>query len=146
MAWLLSHLPGVAAMDSKSFSGDGSQEVDMTFWNELQPDGFPEATTGTIFGECKNWQRRVDSSDIAWFDWKMRLGGVHCGVLFAANGITMDANRLNYSVQILTKAHQEGRTIYVLQLDEIEGLTSTGDLRTLLIRKKLGLTAQAPFN
>lgn len=146
MVWLLSHLPGMTARRTNTFSLDGAQEIDVSFWNDEHPEGFPGATTGRILGECKNWQRPVDSSDVAWFAWKLRLASVSHGVLFAANGITMDGQRRHYAVGVLTRALEEDRTILVLTLDDIAAVSSTADLRSLLIDKQLALGAQDPFD
>lgn len=146
MVWLLSHLPGMTARRTNSYSQDGAQEVDVSFWYEQQPGGFPGAESGQVMGECKNWQRPVDSSDVAWFAWKLRLASVSQGVLIAANGITMDDRRRNYAVGVLTRALEEGRTILVLTLDEIAALSTTAELRNLLIDKQLALGLQDPFN
>ncbi|GAB2767589.1 hypothetical protein GCM10027020_20480 [Nocardioides salsibiostraticola] len=145
MAWLVSHVPGVTAKSSNTFSQDRSQEIDVSFWVDPASGGLPDGTSGVVFGECKNWSRKIDSSDIAWFDWKMKLGGVASGVIFAKNGMTQHTHRLAAAESIVVKANQEGRTIYVLTLDEVESLTSVDDLRNLLIDKKLLIAAQAPF-
>jgi Restriction endonuclease len=144
--WLISHLAGFSAEHKNVFSEDGAQEIDIIFWNEQLANGFVSFGSKVIV-ECKNWARRVDSSDIAWFAWKMRLGGVTDGILIAANGITMNKSRREDAVAILamTNSDEPSRRIYVLTLEDIEGVSSTDDLRKLLIRKSMNLTARTPF-
>jgi hypothetical protein len=146
MCWLMGHLPGVQARQINRFSANGAQEIDVLFHNEPTSGGFPTFSTRFI-GECKNWQHPVDSSDVAWFAWKMRLGGAYQGVLFAANGITSHATRLSRAHSIVQQMNAENpsRQIYVVTLDEIASLRSTEDLRGLFIDKAMGLMSGSPF-
>jgi hypothetical protein len=146
VCWLFPHIPGFTAEQVNVFSEDGAQEIDVLFWNNGSSCGFPTFGT-TVMAECKNWQRPVDSSDVAWFDWKMRMGGVTNGILLAANGITMNASRRDHAVAILTAANAEltPRRIYVVTLADLQNITSTHDLIRLLKRKSMGLTARDPF-
>ncbi|GAA4472450.1 restriction endonuclease [Phytohabitans houttuyneae] len=142
LCWLLPHIPGFRAHTVNQFSADHSQEIDMLIWNERHPTGFPSFRE-KIMVECKNWIRKVDSSDVAWFDWKMRLGGVTEGLLVAANGITGDSSRRHDAESILAHANAEQRRILVITLEEIGAITSRYNLRELLIEKVMGLSARA---
>lgn len=146
VCWLFPHIPGFTAEQVNVFSDDGAQEIDVFFWNDGSSEGFPTFGS-TVMAECKNWQRPVDSSDVAWFDWKMRMGGVTNGILLAANGITMNASRREGAVGILTSANAEPtpRRIYVVTLADLENVKSTLDLIRLLKVKHMGLTARNPF-
>lgn len=147
VCWLFSHIPGFTAERTNVFSEDGAQEFDVLFWNSQDPNGFP-SFGNRIMAECKNWERPVDSSDVAWFDWKMRLGGVQEGLLIAANGITTRASRREAAVGILSAANADAlpRRIHVLTLEDCETLTSVDDLTRLIKLKSLGLAARAPFD
>jgi len=141
LCWLLAHVPGFRVLKVNKFSADHSQEIDISLWNEQLPrDGFPQFGS-TILTECKNWTRRVDSSDVAWFDWKMRLAGVNEGILVAASGVTGTSGRRHAAQAILSAANSQQRRILVLTLDEIAGLTSRHDLRELLIGRMMDLAA-----
>lgn len=142
LCWLLPHVPGFRVHAVDMFSADHAQEIDLLLWNEQQAGGFPSFRE-KIIAECKNWTRPVDSSDVAWFDWKMRLGGVSEGILLAASGITGDPLRRSAAEGILAAANAEQRRILVVTLDEVAALTSRQDLRDLLIGKVLNLTARA---
>jgi Restriction endonuclease len=141
--WLLPHLPGFRVRIVDFFSADHAQEIDLLIWNEQMQGGFPSFGEKIIV-ECKNWERPVDSSDIAWFYWKMRLGGVREGILIAANGVTGEMKRRRAAQGILTAANADdpARKIFVVTLSEIAGLTSYTELRELLIDKSLKLTGQ----
>lgn len=145
MIWLLSHVPGFRAELRNEYSADGSQEVDVIFSNTKDFNGFP-SFDGIIFGECKNWARPVDSSDVAWFDWKMRLGNVHHGFLFAAQGITANRDRRGRAGNIISTALRDGRTIMVITLDDLMNIQSTEDLLKLIKNKILFLSIQRPFD
>ncbi len=145
--WLLSHLPGFSARTSNFFSHDGAQELDVLFWNERLPGGFANFGS-TLMVECKNWGGRVDSSDVAWFDWKLRLGNVSEGILIAANGITTSHDRRGSAAGILIAANGDQpnpRKIIVVTLEEIEAIKSTDDLRDLLIYKQMALAGRNPL-
>jgi hypothetical protein len=137
-------------MSRNQFSLDGSQEIDLTLFNtnlgiDAGSDGFPMESNAVLLVECKNWSKLADSSDVAWFDWKMRLGGVNHGVMLSAKGVTGDVSRRSAAQNIISRAVGEGRFIYVITLDEIALLASAEDLRNLLITKRVGMAAGSPF-
>lgn len=142
LTWLLPHVFGFTVINTNVFNAAGSAEVDAIVWNDQLPGGFP-SFSDSLLVECKNWERPVDSSDVAWFDWKLRLGGASTGILVAANGITGDADRRSAAWSIVQMANVDGRRIVVVTLAELAALTSTADLRLLLIRKVSLLTAGA---
>lgn len=142
MTWLIAHLPGFVVRQRNAWSASRAQEVDLVVWNEQHADGF--AGFGyKILVECKNTGGKVESSDVAWFDWKMRLGGVSEGILVAANGITGDPQLRTAAQDILSHANAESRRIMVMELEDIAQLTSRLDLRNLLIDRQMGLTTRS---
>ncbi len=147
LCWLLTHLPGLVAKHSDIFSSDRSQEIDILFWNEQLAAELPSFGS-TILAECKNWVRPVDSSDVTWFDWKLRLSSSSTGFMLAANGVTMSTDRKRAAAGILTTALRDvpSRAILVLTLSDVASLKSTEDLRNLIIDKRMKLSAQAPFD
>lgn len=142
MLWLVAHVPGFVVRQRNVWSASRAQEVDLLVWNEQHAEGF--ASFGNkILVECKNTGSKVDASDVAWFDWKMRLGGVTDGILVAAHGITGEAQQQNAAQEILTHAHVDGRRILVVQLDQIAQVSSREDLRNLLIDRLLALATRS---
>lgn len=142
LGWLLPHVGGFRVMSANVYSHDGSQEVDLVVWNELQASNFPSFGQSVLV-EAKNWERKVDSSETAWFNWKLRRGNAAVGILVAANGVTGDANRRADAYGIMYASNADGHSILLICLEEIEALTSTGDLEELLRRKMCALTAVA---
>jgi len=142
MTWLLAHLPGFSVRKRDTYSASRSQEIDLAIWNDQLPGGFPSFGSRVLV-ECKNTAERIDSSDVAWFYWKMRLGGVSDGILATSRGITGDVRRLTAAQEIVALANAEERRIMVIDLDGIELLTSREDLRDLLIDSQLGLVTRS---
>jgi hypothetical protein len=96
--WLFPHVDGLRVTHADVYSADGSQEIDLAVWN----DDTPWSAFGSeLLVECKNWDRRVGSAEVAWFDWKMRLAGVTTGILLSANGITGDQRYLEHARAIV---------------------------------------------
>jgi hypothetical protein len=146
LVWLLPHVDGVSAQRKNSFSDDGAQEVDVVFFNEGRDPVF-RALGEAILGECKNWAKPVDSGEVAWMDWKMRLGGVKDGVLLAANGITARNDRLQDASAIIKAANSDNpqRRIYVVTLNEVAALTSTDGIREMFRGKLMSLATRDPL-
>jgi Restriction endonuclease len=142
MTWLIAYLPGFVVKRRNAWSSSGAQEVDLVVWNEQHPGGFPSFSSKMLI-ECKNTADPVDSRDVAWFYWKMRLGGVNDGILAAANGITGDVDRQTAAREIVALANAEERHIMVVDLASIASLTSREALRGLLIDRQLGLVTRS---
>lgn len=143
ITWLLPQVPGFSATQANIFSAGRASEVDVILWNDRHPNGFP-SFPDTILVECKNWEDPVDSSHVAWFDWKLRLGGAPLGILVATKGITGNPERRSKSWSIVQSANMDGRKILIVCLDDLTSLTSRGDLRNLLIDKLSLLAGCAP--
>ena len=77
----------------------------------------------------------MSSSEVSWFDTKLRDRGLSLGILIATQGITGDSQRLTDAHFIVAKALSEQRKIIVITREDIEGLTSGSDLVGLLIGK-----------
>lgn len=142
--WLFSHIPGFRVMKSNTFSEDGASEVDVAIWNEGRDEGLPSFGS-TILVECKNRNRALRSQDVAWFDWKLRLGAIRYGILVASQGITGEMVNRNAASSIVSHANVDKRTILVLTMDDLGGISSTMDLRDLLIEKRMNVALLAPF-
>jgi hypothetical protein len=93
LVWLLPYLPGFTATNVNMYNFGRAYETDVVLWNDQVPGGFPSFGDSLIV-ECKNWDSRVTSSDVAWFDWKLRLGGAREGILVAAKGVTGNPERV----------------------------------------------------
>jgi len=135
MCCLFEAIPGITAKRNRKNIFE-TEEVDIFLWNEFSPDGLPSpAFPPWILIECKNWSQKVSSSEVSWFDTKLRDRGLSLGILIATQGITGDSQRLTDAHFIVAKALSEQRKIIVITREDIEGLTSGSDLVVLLIDK-----------
>ncbi len=78
----------------------------------------------------------MGSSEVSWFDRKLENHGQSFGILIAANGITGSPQERNRAHEIVRDALKQKRQIIIVTRSEIEALTSTSELISL-IKKKL---------
>jgi hypothetical protein len=135
---VFSAVPGTAVACSRSEDVFRSQEIDVACRNAGHPEGLQDFDH-IILIECKNWASPVGAMEVAWFDTKLRIRSRTTGVLIAMNGITGDAHSRQFANAIVERALGEGRSVLVLEVDEIEHLTSGEELADLLKRKEVDL-------
>src|SRR5437762_7388870 len=88
ICFLFEAVPGITAKRNKKNVFE-TEEVDIFLWNEFSPGGLPSpAFPPWILIECKNWSQKVSSSEVSWFDTKLRDRGLSLGILVATQGIT----------------------------------------------------------
>ena len=107
----------------------------MALWNDGSPDGF-FFLPNSILVECKNWSTKVGSSELNWFDSKLRNRGLSFGIFVATRGITGDAADLTAAHTIIAAALREGRCLILITTTEIATLTDSSQL-VHLIKQKL---------
>ena len=132
--YIFSRIPGVRLTRRDALNTFDSEEIDLAFWNERRDDGL-YFLPHIILVECKNWSKAVDSSEVSWFDSKLRRRSMPFGILVAANNITGDANQVAAAHEIIRQALGEGRQHVVITRREIEALNSTEQLVELIQRK-----------
>lgn len=137
-------VPGVTVAESNVLSDAHSQEIDLcSTTTGLKGSGL---LGDPFFVEAKNWSSPVGSAEVAWFDWKLRLGGVTGGLLVAANGITGSAADGTSARANVKQASLEGRQIYVVTSDELLACKSSVDFRDLMrTKRRHTATGLAPF-
>lgn len=137
-------VPGITVAERNLLSDAHSQEIDIVLDND-----WPECLRllgDPFFVEAKNWSSPVGSAEVAWFDWKLRLGGVTGGLLVAANGITGSSADGTSARAIVKQASLEGRQIYVVTPDELLACKSPVNLRDLIrTKRRQTATGLAPF-
>jgi hypothetical protein len=143
--WLFDQIPGFSVRFRNTFSHDDSQEVDLAIWNDRHKSGFP-SFGDRVLVECKNWEARVGSAQLAWFAWKLSKGNATDGFLIAANGITGDPARVADAWHVLQWANSFERRIVLLTLDDIDRLRTTQQLVRLAQDRLLAASLGAdPF-
>lgn len=127
-------LDGVSLIARNTYNAAGSQEIDISFWNDRSRSSLiflPDA----ILVECKNWSKPVSSAEVAWFDAKVRQRGLDFGVLFAARGITGDRRDRSFAHHIIEFAQSEKRKLVVVTSAELATISSSDEFVALLHRK-----------
>ncbi|MFF0062725.1 restriction endonuclease [Streptomyces sp. NPDC005279] len=138
LTYLFELIPGISASVRNQLDAFSSEEIDIAFWNDGDPNGLRQFDQ-IILVECKNWSKPVGAPEVTIFNAKLEARGRPLGILVAASGITGDADDLSAAHQILFRALGQKREILVVTRSEIEQLCDTDDLVRLLKRKKLQL-------
>jgi restriction endonuclease len=118
LVYLFEKFPGVRLVDKDIRVAQGSEELDLVFWNDRRLDGLPFLPHLLLF-ECKNWANHVDSASVVFFINKIRTRHLEYGLLIASNGVTGDANDLNAAHQHLHNT-LIGDNIKILLIDRAE--------------------------
>lgn len=135
--WLFPHLPGLSVDSTNVFDVGGSHEVDVPLFNDIGVPNSLFALGTNFYVECKNYENRVGGQEVAWFSHKLAQGGGSAGVLLTTQGITGDAQDRTFAQGVVheAKTGNPPRWILIVTLDDLAALTSTADLRKLLIKK-----------
>lgn len=132
-------IPGVCFTTRNQLNSARSEEIDVAFWNDADPQGLRQFGP-ILLVECKNWSKPVRAAEVTMFESKLRKHGRPLGILVAAAGITGDPSERTAAHGILSDALADDVEILVITRTEIEQLTDTDALVELLKRKKLQLT------
>jgi hypothetical protein len=135
ICYVFSQVPGVSITRRNEMNAFHTEEIDVALWNDGHIDGF-FFLPNIVLVECKNWSSRVTSSELSWFDTKLRSRGLNIGVLVAANGITGDPTDITAAHSIVAAALREGRRLVVLRSDELLSLGDSDHL-VLIVKEKL---------
>jgi len=131
ITYVLSRVPGLRFSDSRVRTTDGSEEVDVVFWNDKMPGGFPFADHVLLI-ECKNWNSRVGSDELHHFDGKLHQRHLRIGLLVAALGVTGDETGRAATALIERYYVVDSVTIVVITHDDLRSLRSTDALVRLV--------------
>ena len=105
---LLESIPGLEVYAKDIKNTKGSQEIDLSLWNDKPSDGL-HFFENIILVECKNWTNKASSSDINWFETKLRDNRSPIGIFISANGITGSSRTNTAAYDTLLTAHKIGR-------------------------------------
>ncbi len=134
ICYVFEKIPGITVTERNHRNVFNTEEIDIAFWNEMDARGL-YFLPHIILVECKNWSQPVGSSEVSWFDTKLRNRGLSFGVLIAAQGITGDTNELTAAHSVIAGALREQRRLIVITKDELITLADTGQLSNLLKKK-----------
>ncbi len=132
--YLFEKIPGITISKRNTLNTFQSEEIDIAFWNVKKENGL-YFLSNILLVECKNWSSPVGSSEVNWFDAKLKRRGRDFGILVAANGITGDSTDISAAHEIIRTSLSEGRQIVVITRTEIESLNTTDQLVNLIQEK-----------
>ncbi|WP_339911552.1 restriction endonuclease [Symmachiella dynata] len=133
--YLFGLIPGVSITERNAMNSFDTEEIDVACWNEQDPAGL-KSFNALILVECKNWSKAVGSQEVSWFLTKIEHRSLDFGILLAVNGVTGDANDGKQAHHLISMALLKKVRLIVITRSEIEQLTHTDELVTL-IRKKV---------
>lgn len=135
VCYVFNKVPGIKVTKRDQLNAFASEEIDVAFWNDRHPRGFPFLPY-IVLVECKNWSQPVGAEEVSWFDTKLRNRGLTFGMLLAANGITGEPDKKTHAHQIICGALAQGRQIVIFERAEIVRLRDTNEL-VVRIKEKL---------
>jgi hypothetical protein len=141
ICYVFSQVPGISVTRRNTMNVFHTEEIDVALWNDGHVDGF-FFLPNLILVECKKWSNSVGSSEVSWFDTKLRNRGLSFGILVATNGITGDTINLTAAHSIVAAALKEGRRLVVIGTQELAALTQTPQLVRLVKEKLCDLALQ----
>lgn len=127
VCYVFSKVPGITITHRNPLNTFRSEEIDVAFWNDKRPRIF-DFLPNVILVEAKNWSNPTGSSEVAWFDNKLRSRGLDFGILVALCGITGNAQNRTSAHQIIAQSLGEHRRIVVFTADDLLSLANTGTL------------------
>lgn len=134
--YLFGSIPGIIVMSRDEMDIFKSDEIDLGCRNERHPYGLLDPIFPFFFPiECKNWEKKVGSDEVAWFDKKLKRRSLPFGIIIATNGITGDKQELTNAHQHVAEALLENRRIIILKRGDIEALSDSSQLVELIKRK-----------
>lgn len=134
--YLFGSIPGIIVVSRDEMDIFKSDEIDIGCRIERHPCGLLDPIFPFFFPlECKNWEKKIGSEEVAWFDKKLKRRSLSFGIIIATKGITGDKQELTNAHQHVTEALLENRRIIILKRGEIESLSDSSQLVELIKRK-----------
>lgn len=134
ICFLFPLVPGIEIAQRNTLNAFQTEEVDVALWNDRSPSGL-YFLPHLLLVECKNWSHACGSQEVAYFVNRLRQRGCDHGIFMATSGITgvpEDLTRAHFEIATALSA---GIRVLVVTPPEIENLTNTSELVTLLKRK-----------
>jgi hypothetical protein len=134
ICYVFALVPGISITRRNTMNIFHTEEIDVALWNERAADGITFMQE-ILLVECKNWSYPVGSSEVNWFDTKLRNRGLDFGILVATQGVTGDPQDLTAAHSIIASALRERRRLVVITRAELQSLQDTTMLVHLLKEK-----------
>jgi len=134
MTNVLEKIPGVSITEGIGSNNSNENEIKIVCWNEQHIDGlyfFPSIlAVGAI-----NWLDPVGSDHIKWFVGNMKKMGLSCGILFDVDNLTEDEIEREDTRKLISLALSDEREVVILHGSDLEKLTSSKQLVSLIKEK-----------
>lgn len=134
ICFLFPIIPGVEIAERNALNAFQTEEVDVALWNARHQRGL-YFLPHLLLIECKNWSHACGSQEVSYFVSRLRQRGCDHGILLATNGITGIPEDLTRAHFEIATALAEGIRVLVVTPADIENVTSSDDMVTLLKRK-----------
>lgn len=135
LIYIFQHFEGVRFLEKDVRVANGSEEIDLVFWNDRVPGSLHFLPHLLLF-ECKNWSSPVDSASVSYFINKVRTRHLDYGFLIASNGVTGNEQDLNASHQHLHNAVLlDNVRIVLIDREELCAIGSTEELKHMIQHK-----------
>ncbi len=142
VVYLFGKIRGVGFWKRNVLDGVRAHELDVVFTNDQRVSDL-HFLDFVIITECKNTANRLNSQGVRWFIEKLRDRGASKGILISLSGITGIADGVsNAHSEVISAITRDGIAILLLKREDIESLTTTEQLVSLLQNKILTLTIE----
>jgi len=144
ICYIFEKVPGITVTRRNETNFFQTEEVDVAFWNEKDPQGF-YFLPHILIVECKNWSDPIGSVEVSYFSQKLQNRGLDHGILVAVNGITGSSGDIDRAHYEIAMALSRGQRIIVLTREEVESLQHTNSLVKLFKEKLCALAVSGTF-
>lgn len=148
MADLVAHLfgqvPGVELRYREFTDPDQSSEIDLIFRNQPQVSGLFDGVT--LLAECKNEARKISAAEVRIFGSKLGERNQPIGLMISRTGLSGRPGYKTHAHGTVAIELANGRTIVVLALQDLEGLSDSNQLVNLCIERRFELEAFRTYN
>jgi len=134
MTNILEKIPGVSVTERNGSKKSNGNEIKIVCWNEQHPDGLYFFPSILAIGAI-NWLDPVGSDHIKWFVGNLKKMGLSSGILIAVNKLTEDDVVRSETRDLISLALSDEREVVILDGSDLEKLTSSEQLVSLIKEK-----------
>jgi len=131
---VLEKIPGVSVTERNGSNNSKENEIKIVCWNEQPTDGLYFFPSILAIGAIK-WLDPVGSDHIKWFVGNMKKMGLSCGILFTVDNLTEDDVEREDTRKLISIALSDEREVVILDGSDLEKLTSSKQLVSLIKEK-----------
>jgi hypothetical protein len=146
LIYIMRRIPGVRLQEHAVLTANGSEELDLVFWNDRVKGDLP-FLPWIILVECKNWSHPVGSDEVGFFCMKAQERHLEFAILVAANGITGDGSLRRAANLTIDTAFVSPAKLHLIVITrgELMQLRSTDEFVVLLQNKISRIVMRLPL-